>query len=322
MLSVLIDNRNGTMWDISELVTDMSWSTSRITKPSTFELTYVKGALFQSSDFQVNNGDVIKVQWQGMNVFYGYVFSIDTGTGNDVKLTAYDQLRYLQANDTYVFKNTNATAVIKRIASDFSLRVGTLVETKHNIPSLIQDDKKLLDIVCRVLDLTLIGTKEMYVLYDDFGSLSLKKVSDWRSDRIVGRGSQMTGLSYTRTIDDETYNRVKLIRDNEETGKREVYIMQDSANIAKWGRLQLYKKLDEQLNKAQIEEQLKTLMKLHNREKRTLKIDALGDVRIRAGMLIPIYAPEQDVKQYMLVDECSHSWSGSEHTMSLTLKVI
>lgn len=58
-----------------------------------------------------------------------------------------------------------------------------------------------------------------------------------------------------------------------------------------------------------------------SREK-TLKVDAVGDVRIRAGMYIPLYLPEQQIQQYMLIDECSHSWDGSGHKMSLTLKVI
>lgn len=161
-----------------------------------------------------------------------------------------------------------------------------------------------------------------FIFYDDFGKLTLRDAKTWTTDIIIGEESQMRGFSHKRSIDDETYNRVKLFRDNKASGKRETFIMQDSANIARWGRLQLSEKLDEGMNDAQIKELLASYMKLHNREKKTLKVDAVGDVRIRAGMYIPLYLPEQQIQQYMLIDECSHDWDGSGHKMSLTLKVI
>ncbi|MCM3338114.1 hypothetical protein M3650_05555 [Paenibacillus sp. MER TA 81-3] len=321
-MEVHIDNRNGTLWDMSQLITDMSWSTSRSGKPASMSISYIKGALFQDSSFTINNGDIVRVWADGAAIFYGYVFSVETDESDKVKLTAFDQIRYLLTNDTYVLENVTATEVIQRIAKACQLEVGELADTKHKIPSLLQDNKKLLDIILRSLDMTLIATKNIFVLYDDFGKLTLRDAKSWTTDRIVGEGSQMTGISYKASIDDETYNRVKLFRDNEATGKREVYIMQDSKNIAKWGQLQLYKKIDENLNKAQMQERLEALMKLYNREKKTMKVNAVGDVHIRAGMYIPIFAPEQDMEQYMLVDECSQEWSGSGHKMSLTLKVI
>ena len=36
---------------------------------------------------------------------------------------------------------------------------------------------------------------------------------------------------YESSIDENTYNRIKLVYDNEDAGKREVYIAQDSSNI-------------------------------------------------------------------------------------------
>lgn len=322
MIEVIIDNRNKTMWDISELITDMTWSTSRSGKPAKMSLTYVSGALFQSRKFTVNNGDVVRVKVDGKPVFYGYVFTIETSEDDKVKLTAYDQIRYLLTNDTYVLENVTATDLIKRIAKDCELKIGELSDTKHVIPLVMEDNKKLLDIICRALDKTLIATRNIFIFYDDFGKLTLRDAKTWTTDIIIGEESQMRGFSHKRSIDDETYNRVKLFRDNKASGKRETFIMQDSANIARWGRLQLSDKLEEGINDAQIKELLASYMKLHNREKKTLKVDAVGDVRIRAGMYIPLYLPEQQIQQYMIIDECSHDWDGSGHKMSLTLKVI
>ena len=42
MLEILIDNRNGNVWDISEIVSEAKWKTSRIGKPGEFEFTLIK----------------------------------------------------------------------------------------------------------------------------------------------------------------------------------------------------------------------------------------------------------------------------------------
>ncbi|WP_313779753.1 hypothetical protein [Paenibacillus larvae] len=42
MKEILLDNRNGNVWDISELIVSMSYKTSRIGKPSDLSLTCLK----------------------------------------------------------------------------------------------------------------------------------------------------------------------------------------------------------------------------------------------------------------------------------------
>jgi hypothetical protein len=86
--------------------------------------------------------------------------------------------------------------------------------------------------------------------------------------------------------------------------------------------LQYFDVVDEKMNAAQIKELLNTLIQLKNRERRSLKIDALGDLRIRAGCYIPVILNELGINQYFLVDECTHKWEGDEHTMQITLKVV
>jgi len=322
-LEVLVDNRNGNAWDMSQLISSMTWSTSRVGKPASVSISFSKGAIFQDRSFTINNGDIIRVQEDGVPVFYGYVFSIETDESNTVKLTAYDQMRYLMVNDWCMLKNVTATEIIRYIAKKFDIKLGELVDTKYKIPTFMEDNKKLLDMMFRALDFTLNSTKIIYVLYDDFGKLTLREAKSWMPDYGIGEESQMTSISYKASIDDGTYNYIKMYRDNPEKGVRETFISKDSNNMAKWGHLQLYKKIDDKMNQAQIQQLGDNLLKLHNHEKKTLKVNAVGDVRIRAGMNIPIFAPEQNVNlRNKLIEECSQEWSGSGHTMSLTLKEI
>ncbi|WP_281868337.1 XkdQ/YqbQ family protein [Brevibacillus parabrevis] len=321
MLEILIDNKDGNVWDISGLVSSVSWDTVRIGKPSKLEVTFIKGAIYEDKSFKYNNGDIIRFRKDGMNVFYGYIFDINSGKDELVKVTAYDQLRYLLANDTYVFKNVTAIQVIKQIADDFRLKTGVLSDAGYKIPTLVEDNKKLLDIIYKSLDLTLINTGRNYVLLDDFGEISLRNVEDMKLDFVLGDGSLMYDYDYKRSIDSDTYNRVKIVRNNKKTKRRDVYMAQ-SNTIGKWGLLQLYQTADENANDAQIKQLLDTLMRVKNRESKIFTIKAIGDIRVRAGCYLPVIIEEIGINQYFLVDECSHSIEGEDHTMTVDLKVI
>lgn len=75
-------------------------------------------------------------------------------------------------------------------------------------------------------------------------------------------------FEYTSSIDSDTYNKVKLTYDNDETGKREVYISQDSSNINKWGVLQYYDTLSKGENGAA---KADALLSLYNKRPATLQ---------------------------------------------------
>lgn len=323
-LSVKLINRQGAStdaeWDISELVQSLSWKTSRIGKAGSLSFTLIRPV--QTEKFTYNNGDIVRVRINDANVFHGYIFSIDEGRDEAVKITAYDQVRYLMNTDTYVFKGVTASDVLKRIAKDFNLKLGKVADTGYKIPTMSEDGQKLLDIICKAITLTYSSTGRDYCLYDDFGSLCLRGVNDMQLNLIVGDESLMYDYQISRSIDSDTYNQIKLYKDNKKTGKREVYMAKDSVNIKRWGVLQLYQSVDEDMNQAQINQMLTNLAKLKNRETKSLKVSALGDIRIRAGMRVRIVISKYGVDQALLVDECSHDFDGAEHTMTLDLRVV
>lgn len=323
-ISVKILNRQGSggEWDVSEIVEGLSWKTSRIGKAGSVSFTLVKGSPFESSDFTYNNGDIVRVRVDKTNVFHGYIFSIDEGRDEAVTITAYDQMRYLMNVDTYVFKGVTATEILQRIAKDFGLKLGTVVDTGYKIPTMSEDSQKLLDIICKGITLTFANTGRDYCLYDDFGALCLRGINDVELDLIVGDGSLMYDYNIKTSIDSDTYNQIKLYKDNQKTGNRELFVAKDSVNIKRWGLLQLYQSVDEDMNKAQIDALLKKLATLKNRETKSLRVSALGDIRVRAGMRVRIVIYEYGVDQALLVDECTHDFDGAAHTMTLDLRVV
>jgi hypothetical protein len=322
LLEILIDNKNGRLWNVSEIAKDLTWSMTRVGRPASVDFTLINSGIYQDRAFTVQNGDIVRIRTDKVNIFYGYVFSMTQNENEELRIKAYDQVRYLLNKNSYVFKNVTIGDVIRRIAADFRLKVGRIDDTGYRIPSMIEDGQTLLDIIEKANTLTMSATGKFFVFFDDFGELSLRDVTGFHAGIYVGDESLMTGFEYGRDIDQDTYNLIKLYRDNQETGKREVYMIQDSANIARWGVLQLYESVNEGLNIAQINEKLEQLVLLKNREKRTLKLEAIGDFRVRPGMYLPIVIQTLGINQPMMVDEVTHRFNGVEHQMSLTLKVI
>jgi len=127
-------------------------------------------------------------------------------------------------------------------------------------------------------------------------------------------------FDYTSSIDDQTYNKIKLTYDNEDTGKREVYIAQHGGNINQWGVLQYFDTLQKGENG---QTKADALLSLYNKKTRNLSIkNALGDTRVRAGSMVVVmlYLGDVTVKNLMLVEKCKHEFKEGQHFMTLTLR--
>lgn len=292
----------------------ITWSTERKNTPGQLTFKVVKDDIINFTE-----GDAVRMKVNGTGVFYGFVFKKKRDKSNIITVTAYDQLRYLKNKDTYVYTNKTASELITMIAADFQMNTGTIEDTEFKIASRVESNTSLFDMIQNALDLTLQNNKYMYVLYDDFGRLTLKGLDSMRLNLLI---DEETGenFDYESSIDDETYNRVKLTFDNEKTGKREVYIAQSGANINQWGVLQYYDTLKEGENgQAKVD----ALLDLYNSKTRNLTVkNALGDVRVRAGSMVVVILDLGDVqvKNLMLVEKCKHEFKESEHFMTLTLR--
>lgn len=318
-VELLVANEKGTKVYQPILKEGIEWTTQRRSTPGKLTFSVINDGL---ADF--SEGSAVRLRIDGKNVFFGFVFVQKRDKDGIISVTAYDQLRYLQNKDTYVYENKTADQLVSMIAKDFSMNVGTLENTGYVIPSRVEDSTSLFDMVENALDLTLQNKKEMYVLYDDFGKLALKNISNM----YVGESGkylmidEQTGenFDYTSSIDSDTYNKVKLTYDNEDTGKREVYIAQDSANMNRWGVLQYYDTLSKGENG---QAKADALLSLYNAKTRKLKItNALGDTRVRAGSMIVVNLDLGDmkVKNFMLVEKAVHKFKLDEHFMDLTLR--
>lgn len=320
-IELLIGNETGTKAYQPAVQEGIEWSTERRGTPGKLTFKVMKDDILNFTE-----GCPVRLLNNGDKIFFGFVFKQERSRNKEViTVTAYDQLRYLKNKDTRIFENTTVAGIVKSIASDYSLNIGSVAATKYKIESRVEENTSLFEMIENALDLELTNLGNMFILYDDFGHLTLKSLSDM----YVGNNSsgylcmdEETGQNYdyTSSIDEETYNRVKLTYDNEDTGKREVYIAQDGANINRWGMLQYFDTLSKGENG---QAKANALLSLYNKKTRNLKIaNAIGDNRVRAGSMVIVNLDLGDVKvkNFMLVEKCSHVFKENEHWMDLTLR--
>ena len=292
----------------------IEWSTERAGSPG--KLTFKVHA---DDTLDIAEGNAVRLKWNDNNVFYGFIFSRTRDKENVYTITAYDQLRYLKNKETYVYENKTAGEVIKMICEDFGMQTGDIEDTGYRIPSRVEDSQTLFDIIQNALDQTLMNTKYLYVMFDDFGKIALKNVDNMLVNVLIDEETGQN-FDYTSSIDEATYNKIKLIYDNEDTGQRDVYIAQDSNNMNSWGVLQYYDTLSKGENG---QAKADALLGLYNQKTRKLSIkDAFGDCRVRAGSMVGVIMDLGDVKiqDYMMVETCKHTFKLDEHIMTLTLR--
>ena len=114
----------------------IEWSAERSGAPG--QLTF---KVLEDNKLKISEGNAVRFKYKGKKVFFGFIFSRQTDGGGEVSVTAYDQLRYFKNKETYVFEDKTLTQIIKRIASDFGLRKGSLEDTKYKIPHRVEAEK-------------------------------------------------------------------------------------------------------------------------------------------------------------------------------------
>lgn len=293
----------------------ITWEIERRGTPSKLEFTIVMDDILEFCE-----GNSVRLYYKGVGIFYGYIFQKKRDKENHIKIVAYDQLRYFKNKDTYVYSNKTVSELVKMLAKDFNLKYNVIEDTKYKL-SRVEENKTLFDMILTALDDTLREKKEMYVLYDDFGRITLKNVASMKLDTVMNN-DVIEDFDYNSSIDSDTYTKIKLVRDNEETGKRDVYIAQDSTHMRSWGILQMFDTVDKNMSEAEIKQKCDILLKLYNKKTKSLSLkNVLGDIRVRAGCLVPVFLDLGDIElqNYMLVEKVKHTFENNSHFMDLTL---
>lgn len=311
-IELLIQNGSTIYYPVVEEGVSLTWE--RKGTPGKLEFTVIKDGVL---NFQ--EGNPVKLTVNGTTMFYGFVFTKSRKANSvTIDVVAYDQLRYLKNKDTLTEEGLKASDLLKRLAGDFRLNLGTVEDTGYTIETIVEENQTLFDMIQNALDETLMNTKQLFVLYDDVGKLSLKNINSMKLNLLI---DEETGenFNYESSIDEQTYNKIKLAFNNEKTGKRELFIAQDGEKMNQWGVLQYFEEVQ---TKTGASAKANALLKLYDQKTRHLTIqNALGDVRVRAGNAVVVALNLGDIitNNFMVVNRVTHTFRDNEHRMELDL---
>lgn len=291
------------------------WTTERTGTAGKLTFTVVKDNII---DFQEGNPVALKVD--GKEVFYGYVFEKKRTKEPTISVTAYDQLRYLKNKDYFIMESHTASDLIRHIAEDFRLNCGEIEDTGY-VRTTKNCEGTLFDIFQEALDDTLMNRKEIYVLYDDYGKLTLKNIKSMKIDDMqVITDSRLENIDYSTSIDGETYNRVRLVYEDKDSGTAKIYQSQSTDSMNKWGVLQYFEKANQT---TRLKAKTDALLGLYNKKTRKLVLKGVfGDLRVRAGCMVPVLLNLGDIvtQQFFICEKVTHTFSENRDSLDLSLR--
>jgi len=316
MIKVTIGRGGGSPVYRPDLLDGASWETEIDGMPGRFAFR-----ILDDPELRIAEGDRVEVtSSDGHNLFRGNIFTRRTDHHGVVSVVAYDQTRYLKNCDTISYKDITASDLLRRIAAEHGLEVGRVDDTGVVLPAMVEDNKTLADIIHNALRKTEEAGGERFALYDDFGKLTLVPASEMRLDAALTDDGG-TGFLRTISIDKDTYNNVKLVRDTRTSG-RQFFTESDAGNTAQWGKLQYFAKVGEDENATA---KANSLLNLYNKEQRTLSVDGVhGHPQVRAGCSLMV-SPELSGNPHgnaCIVERAIHRWANGRYSMDLELRMI
>ena len=266
-------------------------------------------------------GAPVRLRLDGQTVFVGRVFSKRRRQPELIQVRSYDQLRYLQNRDCCMLRDFTPGDLLRRICSENNMQLGKVADCGLRLGAHSFDNRRYLDMLAEVLAEVWQAKGRRYFVYDDCGAVCLQSCWDMRVNILLAADC-IGGYEYATSIDEKTYNRVKVIYEDKRKGLRKEFVAEDGGKIADWGVLQLVSKNADA--KQQTYSRARELLQLYRQRRESLLVlQAPGNIMVRGGSMVGVRLNlgEQLVDCWALVKRAEHLIEQGNCLMNLSLEL-
>ena len=312
---IVQDSQTGERKDISELVQEVAWTTTLEGTAGQLSFTLIP------SNYNFPSGSVVWFSAPNKaDIFRGYIFTTSLTKTRTLNVLAYDQLRYLKNVDTYVFKNMAAHQIFEKICKDLQLNYEIAAQVDYICAPATRDNRALSEMIQLALDETFAKTGEYLFMRDDFGTLVLDNLMNYKRRYLLDKDILNLDFSYSRSIDENVANRIKLVRSEKQGSQTQVSFKQDTANVARWGVLQHYEVISAEGSQADLDDRAQKLLDLKNKPVERLSFTTEGKLDVFAGCGLYVNLDEiaqNKVNKFCIITSAKHTFKNQEHTMNI-----
>lgn len=302
--------------DIADFIESISWEghSEKPNRSLTINFKNTVDGRYQA--FSVSNGEAIQCYIDNRRIFIGVVFSTDIDESGNMSVTCYDRNYYtLKSNTTRQFKKKKASDIIRLIAKDFNIPIGTIEDTGYVIPKLILRNHSLYDMMMKALVLTYKQTGKRFFFGNEDGKLTIRQHKNNVTPWILAAGSNLTKASYSVSIED-TKTQVQVVggKDNKFT-----HTAKSISSQKLFGVMQHYEEMDEDATKSQVKQRAETLLKEMNVLNDQASVSAIGILDVITGCGVYVREPMTELAGGYYVTSDTHTISDGVHEMQLEI---
>lgn len=290
--------------DITNLCVNATWSGDIDERSRSLSFTYLYNQKISMPLVKVEIGNSINLFDDKNRLLYvGVVTEVASSlSGSDVSVTSRDVLWYLGKNKVAGVYTGSAEAITRKILDEFGISIGNLESVAVDKNVISTGDKTIYKAISEAYG-------EDYYIVAVGEKVEVRKKGSEVVAVLSGKAN-LIDASYKKSMED-TINRVIVL--NDDNGK--VFEISAEENL-KYGILQEVIKAEKDKDvSVSAKEKLVGI-------KDDSTITATGNFDIISGKAVIIQDTSNNFTGKFLVTSDSHSFSGGEHTMSLTVEVL
>lgn len=315
----LIVIKEGTAYDMSNLVSKVVWSGRKGSSARTLQVEFIDddGYKHDRTGIDVEQGHQCIFYWKNEELFRGIFMRQSQSSKKRISLKAYDLGIYLANNkDTFNYTNKKASEIFTDCCTRFGIPYSGIADTAYKIPELPKPKTTAWDAIADALSLTFEATGIRYYPVCKGGQMSLIERRENILQWVIETGVNLQDYTLTKSVED-IKTRVKLLSKEGEV----LAEASDAAIEKKLGIFQEVVQVKDEMNSAQLTELVNSTLAESSKPVNSLTVSALGLPEVITGVGVFVIVKPLGISKTYYVEEDTHTFEGPYHSMSLKLSL-